>query len=574
MSIQAGKDTIYIDVDDEITTIIDKVRDSEHRIVALVLPKRAAVLQSIVNMKLLKRTADRAKKHLVLITSEAGLMPLAGAVGLHVAKTLQSKPEIPDGPQGGRAEDDEDTVDMNGNADEDAPLDKHRPIGEYAAGAAGLAAMGDADEDAIELDNADVDNLPDAPAKGKKAKKSKLDKKLKVPDFNKFRLWIMLGGVGLVLLIFVLYMALSVMPRASVAIRTNSSAIQTNQDITLDTAAKTVSTSSLTVPAKQQQTQKTTTQQVAATGQKDNGTKAIGTIYFYDCNMQDLIFGNTVTLPAGTAVSTNNLTFITMQAVVVPPSHFNGDQSCKKDVKSSSVGIYAQSAGDKYNLPASNYSVSGNNNVIGVGSATTGGTSQIVTVVSQADIDGAKQKLAAADTAAIKSELRQALQGQGLLPIDATFAAGTPDVSTSANVGDEAANVTATQKATYTMLGVNQNDVKQIIAFEVKQKIDPTKQSILDYGLDSMSFRLQSQQAATAVVTLTDTAVAGTDINVNDIKKQVAGKKAAEAKSIIGTYPGVTNVTVNYSPFWVTSIPKKTSKITVTIEKPTVKNAK
>ena len=56
------KDTIYIDVDDEITAIIDKVITSKHKIVALVLPKRAVVLQSIVNMKLLKRTADEAKK--------------------------------------------------------------------------------------------------------------------------------------------------------------------------------------------------------------------------------------------------------------------------------------------------------------------------------------------------------------------------------------------------------------------------------------------------------------------------------------------------------------------------------
>src|SRR4051812_2410680 len=89
------KDTIYIDIDDEITTIIEKVRGSSQKIVALVLPKRASVLQSIVNMKLLKRTADTAKKSLVLITTETGLLPLAGTVGLYVARNLQTKPEIP-----------------------------------------------------------------------------------------------------------------------------------------------------------------------------------------------------------------------------------------------------------------------------------------------------------------------------------------------------------------------------------------------------------------------------------------------------------------------------------------------
>src|ERR1035437_6548830 len=106
------KDTIYIDIDDEITGIIDKLSASDGKVVALVLPKRAAVFQSIVNMKLLKRAADSSKKNLVLITSEAGLLPLAGVAGVHVAKTLSSKPEIPVGPL--PLDDTEETVQEDG----------------------------------------------------------------------------------------------------------------------------------------------------------------------------------------------------------------------------------------------------------------------------------------------------------------------------------------------------------------------------------------------------------------------------------------------------------------------------
>ena len=58
------KDTIYIDVDDEITSIIEKLQNSPQRIVALVLPKRASVFQSVVNMKLLKRSAENSKKNI------------------------------------------------------------------------------------------------------------------------------------------------------------------------------------------------------------------------------------------------------------------------------------------------------------------------------------------------------------------------------------------------------------------------------------------------------------------------------------------------------------------------------
>src|SRR3954463_11361384 len=124
------QDTIYIDIDDEITGIIDKLKGSKGKVVALVLPKRAAVFQSIVNMKLLKRAADGSDKHLVLITSEAGLLPLAGAAGVHVAKTLTSKPEIPASPQ--QIDDTEETV----QEDETTPteeVDPSQTVGQLAS---------------------------------------------------------------------------------------------------------------------------------------------------------------------------------------------------------------------------------------------------------------------------------------------------------------------------------------------------------------------------------------------------------------------------------------------------------
>src|ERR1700739_182626 len=115
------KDTIYIDIDDEITGIIDKLKASEGKIVAFVLPKRAGVFQSIVNMKLLKRAADSSKKNLVLITAEAGLLPLAGAAGIHVAKTLTSKPEIPIAPAPDLAEETIDETPIEAPAEDVEP---------------------------------------------------------------------------------------------------------------------------------------------------------------------------------------------------------------------------------------------------------------------------------------------------------------------------------------------------------------------------------------------------------------------------------------------------------------------
>ena len=55
-----NKDVIYIDVEDDITAIIGKVKTAKEKIVALVPPKRVGVLQSAVNLRLLGRAAEQA----------------------------------------------------------------------------------------------------------------------------------------------------------------------------------------------------------------------------------------------------------------------------------------------------------------------------------------------------------------------------------------------------------------------------------------------------------------------------------------------------------------------------------
>jgi hypothetical protein len=556
MSTQPGKDVIYIDIDDEITTLIDKVRGSEERIVALVLPKRATVLQSIVNMKLLKRTADASKKHLVLITNEAGLLPLAGSVGMYVAKTLQSRPEVPPVPGGAAhdADDSEEAVDMN----DEPKIDKSKSVGDYT----GAAAAADADDEGpIELDN----TAGAAPSAASTKAKGKKNKKLSIPDFDKFRLWLILGGVGLVFTVFLFWIALGVMPRATVTVKTDSQAIKTTMDVTLSTTADEVNVDSAVVPAKAQQTEKDATQQAPATGQKDKGTKATGSVSM----SAGACSGNPPSdVPAGTALSVNGLNYITQDTASFSPSFQN--KKCTWAVDG--IDAVAQSNGDKYNAGSTNLSVAGRSDVTAAGSFS-GGTSNIVKVVAQADVDSAKQKMSSQDQTAVKSELKSALQGQGLMAIDGSLSTDASDLTTSVQVGDEADAVTVSQKTTYTMMGAKQADLKKLIANEVNKKIDPSKQTILDYGLDEASFKIQNATAKTTLVSMDDTAIAGSDLNLTDLKKQVAGKKSAEAKEVIGKYPGVTSVDIHYSPFWVSSIPKNTGKITISVEKPAVKNA-
>lgn len=564
----ADKDTIYIDIDDEITGIIDKVKGSSSKVVALVLPKRAAVFQSIVNMKLLKRAADSSKKNIVLITTETGLLPLAGAAGVHVAKTLNSKPVIPIGPDLTESDSEVDEDDELLSDAEAEELDKNAPIGALAGTAAGAAAIAKVASDEVETVALDNEDLPGeaatkAGAKGAKSTPKK-DKKLKVPDFDRFRLLLIGGGLFLILLLVGLVFANKVMPKATIAIKTDSTTVDVSFDVNLSTDAKDLDTETSTVPAVLASTQKTYTQQAPATGQKNNGNKASGsaTMKAKKCSGNPFIAPPDV--PVGTGISAGGQTYITQST-----ASFSGtgtDDGCFT-YSAGSINIIAQNGGAKYNVNSTSFTVSGRSDVTANGSAS-GGTDDIVKIVTQNDINTAKSKITVNEDE-LKKTLTEQLESKKLTPIAETYTAGTPITTSSPNVGDQGDTVTITEAVTYTMFGVKQADIETLLDNAIDDQIDTSKQNIVDNGYDSIVYNVASIDAKGAKLAASSTATAGPDLNVAVIKKAAAGKKPATVKQALERNPDVTSVEVKLSPFWVTSVPSNESKINVVIAKPT-----
>lgn len=562
------KDTIYIDIDDEITTIIDKVRGSSGAIVALVLPKRASTLQSIVNMKLLKRAADDGSKKLVLITTESGLLPLAGAVGLHVAKTPTSRPEIPSAPEA--PSDAEEQVDETADLmaeDEPEVVDLaaagNKPVGELAGPATmplPVRPKPDSGIETLELDNEEAPAIA-AVAAAKKPKPIK-DKRLMVPDFDRFRMILFSGAALLVALIVFFWLALGVLPKATILIKTNASNVNTDVDFTLNTGTASFNEKAKIVPAKQVQTQKTLTGTAPATGQKNNGDKAKGSVTMTLCTNNP---GAISPIPTGTGVSSGSKTYVTQESANF---QYNGSCSGGFKFKTTDVAIIAQNGGAAYNVSNADFKVSGRSDISATGSAS-GGTDDIQTVVSQADIDSAKGKITAADNAAAQDELKNQLEDQGLYAIAATFNPGTPATTNSNTVGDQATSVTITQIYTYTMLGANEAYLKTLVDDDLKRQIDTSQQGILAQGITQGSFKLKAANATGADMNLSTVAEVGPSIDKDQIAQNAAGKKSSQIKESLSGSPDITDVAVKLSPFWVTKAPKNVKKITVSVAKPT-----
>lgn len=82
MSHDVGQQKIIIDVDEEITTVIDQLRFVRSNNVGLVVPQRAVILQSVMNLKLLAQEAQRMRKKIVIITRDNDGMVFAQRAGI------------------------------------------------------------------------------------------------------------------------------------------------------------------------------------------------------------------------------------------------------------------------------------------------------------------------------------------------------------------------------------------------------------------------------------------------------------------------------------------------------------
>ncbi len=540
------KDVIYIDIEDDITAVIDKLKNSSEKIVALVPPKGNAVLQSVVNLKLLKRAANNVGKQPVVVTNNQALTALAGGLDLYVAKNLQSKPvlassvveELPEDEEVEVSDDAElkdagTTVPLNDDTDNASNSDEVELSGEELAA---LAAENEPDEDAS------------------KAAKEKKPKPKAVPNFDTFRKKLLIGG-GIAILLLIVLFVLFGRAKSSIVVRAETTPVDVAFEAKFNANSSNSDPQTYNLKAVFQEKKQSVSQSFTPTGEKDLGTKATGTMRFTKCSVDDLLSGTNTTIPAGTGVSSNGLNFITQSAVTVEPSNYQGLNNCRSNRPSSAVPVIAQDNGDKFNLSARNYSVSGFSTITGSGSQMSGGTSRIVKVITQQDIDTAREALNQQDSSGIKEELKKAL-GEDSVVFEDSFNTAIENIVSEPGLDQQANEAKLTAEITYTLLGAPNKDMGEALdAFVVTQMNDKDRQRVYDNGLQNMKLERLASDARTATYKITSVAQYGPQFDTEDLKDQVAGKKFGEARSYLQDLPGVKGVDIKLSPFWSRKLP-------------------
>lgn len=548
-----NKDVIYIDVEDDITAIIGKVKDAKHKVVALVPPKRIGVLQSTVNLRLLARAASQSDKHLVIISNNSALIALAAAAKLPVAKNLQSKPEIAE------------IAALDIDDGEDVIDGAQLPVGELAR-TAGMSSQqivtvsNPAIDTAIE-ENAAEDTIKRAlpPAPGQMPGKARTKSGIKVPNFSDFRKKLLLIIAAGVLLIGFLVWGIFFAPRATVLItaRTSDSsvnnAISLGNDLTTDLVANTIKTTT-------QQTKKASSVEFEATGSKEVGEKATGAVKL---SKQSL---SSVTVPAGTQLTTiGGLAFATNAAVTLPAA--TADPSCFPSFcpQTANVDVTAAAGGSKYNATSGGLSGAPSGVSASFTGPTAGGTDKTIKVVTQDDIQKAVEQLKTQNTDAIKKDLRTKLGDVVVIDqsfkIDQAAPVSAPALDQEVAVG---VKPKLTSEVTYGLSGVAKNELNDYLDAHYAKQLDGIKdQRTYNNGLSNVTFTNLNPIDTGFTGNIVATAKIGPKIEDSVIKDSAKGKRYGEIQSSLEAIQGVDNVDVKFWPFWVNTAPSDVKKINV-----------
>lgn len=540
-----NKDVIYIDVDDDVTAIIGKIKKAKEKIVALVPPKRAGALQSAVNLRLLERMAKNDKKQLVLITGNQALVALAANAKIPVAKNLQSKPEIAEIPAI-IVDDGDDIIDGA-----DLPVGDHAKTVKGAAAAGAIGAKG-VRSDAIDATDLDIDGEPvAATAATSRAVASKAKGRPKIPNFDSFRKKLFFGIAGGIALIALLIWMFGFAPAATVVITASTAPQPISASVKLGGATATDYKAGV-VSSIAQQEKKDATVEFEATGQKDLGEKATGTVRFSTSS-----FAGLGTIPAGTKLTTSGgLVFTTNQAVTLT---YQGGASA-----SGTTPVTAAGNGTQYNGASGSLSGAPANVTAAFIGSSSGGTTNIVKVVSADDVERAKGQIIGQSTDEEKKALLKKFPKDSVI-IDSSFTVERGEPVSAPAVDQQSANgkATLTVSTTYTVYAVSKAELDTYLKASIESKIDTKTQKIYNTGIDGATLSNYRKEGDVLFATVNANGGVGPKIDENQIKEQVKGKRYGEVQQSLESIDGIKEVDVQFSYFWVRTVPGNTDKITI-----------
>ena len=542
---------IYLEPDEEITSVIDKLKvlNPSVKTVSLVIPKGAAILQSVVNLKLLKKQGEVLEKDLSIVTSDRIGRNLASQAGFSVFDNINADKPVfePVRPQPKTEEIIE--LDLTGKQEENSQpkgISVHRYDESQQVPQAQEPEPRQEPEPQIE----EKEELPIQPfvvkPKNKNAKK-------KIILFAGLALIIALG------IIFYLFY-----PKAIITLTVLSEPFEKPLEITIDNNIFKNDESRKAIAGELLESEQEGIKKFPATGKKEVGEKAKGSVTVSNDS------GTSTKLPSGSELKTSaGLSFKTLSEITIAGATASVDASGNviKTPGKNDVQVEANEAGDQYNISAASFTVSGYSMLSGKSTASmSGGSSRQLTIVTQNDINNAKNELANEIYSTLHSDLKNKAGGDKIL--ENTIKDEILSSDANKKVNEEASEFEMKVKAKSATISFKENDYREMVVKALGGEVPQDKELILSSS-DEISTATSEIDIAHGIIKVTGTVKTrlAPKIDQNTMKNSIKGKNRATAEEIIKQNKDIEAVNVFLRPsWWLKNVPAIDKNIEIKFE--------
>ncbi|MFA7253631.1 MAG: hypothetical protein WC107_03675 [Patescibacteria group bacterium] len=585
-------DVIYLEPDEEITSVVDRIRKSEKKGVAFVIPRGSTIGQSIINLKLLKRSAANIEKQIAIVTGDKIIRNLAEQVKIPVfdraseAEKAILKETLPDVVPLEKIDEEEDeenkfkrydlsSLNKKAHSDketkEDTQIDEDDEVEPEDQSDDSEKEAIPADEEEISMEDDCRSLAQDEPEttsqeetisarKSEDPKGAEMNKKRYIHTDSRRGIKVFASICALAILILAAIFG----PSAKATINLKAEDYEQSFDVE---AQKDPQQSNDKVAIKSQlaEVEKTLNKQFDATGEKDNGTPAKGKI-----TISNSVSTKAQILQKGAkATAKDGKVFVLDSGVIVPA--VTASTNCRVvgvalqcDMVPGVVetAVTAEENGDAYNLSPTTFTVNGMS--AESKAAFSGGVSKKIKFVTEDDLKSAQENLRKELAEQGKVDLLSNAEKGGQKVCDKFATDEIISVEADRKVNDEVEKFMVEMKIKVYALAFSEQELKDKITKEVENKLGGEKM-VVDPEGNSISYTLDASDNDTGTITMKVkfTGKIGKRIIASDIKKQIKAKISNNAQKSLSAIEGVDSAAIKVTPSFLAFTPILSDRIKV-----------
>jgi len=531
---------VYLEINDEVISVVQKVKRSGSAEVVLVIPKSAKIFSNLTNLKLVREQSARLGKRISVATADEKGRMLARRAGISLTMLRAVGPDVSGVRK--RVRMSNAAVDLK-HDDKNKKKPEPQPVAEPAPSIT-------SEHELSELIGPEMSD-----------ENITLPKPVHIPLSRYKNAFISAVIILVALSIVFLY----VLPTASITVTPRVEALSRDLEILVDSQAATPDITTLTIPGEMVEEEFTSEQTYPVTGTKRVGEKASGFVTLYNFSNNSLI------LRSGTTrLEADGQTFYFLQDVgslrptLRSGSNFEVDPSSLTDP----VPIVAADAGTDFNLPeGTRFEI--HNEVFGHqpeilyavnANPISGGTDEEVKVVSEEDIANARKGLVSEFQKQLSEKLALRPQ-ESLVLADNAISVDVLEETFSHPIGAEAQELTIFEKARVKSLVYNEDYARDLIMERIVRLLPDNKELLPSNQSLSTEYISLDLDSGAGTLQVHFNSEIGFNLDKEVLSRGLSGKTENEVKEILLARPEVSGVSVNLSPFWVKKVPRFESKV-------------